>query len=58
MEYGPGAFDTRPTVFADAPILDPIWTVEDVDLEDIVLAYMSQAGQAERQRRAALRVQR
>lgn len=45
-------------VRTDAPILDPTWTVEAVDLEDIVLAYMSQAGHAERQRRAALRVQR
>jgi len=27
----------------DAPILDPAWTVEQVSLEDLVLAYMGQA---------------
>ena len=27
----------------DGPILDPAWTVEDVSLEDLVLAYMGQA---------------
>ena len=25
---------------SDGPILDPAWTVEEVSLEDIVLAYM------------------
>jgi ABC-2 type transport system ATP-binding protein len=30
------------------PILDPAWTVEQVDLEDIVLAYMGRAADAER----------
>jgi ABC-2 type transport system ATP-binding protein len=29
-------------VRTDQPILDPTWTVEPVDLEDLVLAYMSQ----------------
>ena len=30
-------------VQSEAPILDPAWTVEQVGLEDLVLAYMSQA---------------
>ncbi|HXN61516.1 MAG TPA: ABC transporter ATP-binding protein [Acidimicrobiales bacterium] len=33
------------------PILDPSWTVEDLDLEDLVLAYMGQAGGSTRKRR-------
>jgi Phage integrase, N-terminal SAM-like domain len=33
-------------VRTDAPILDPAWTVEQVGLEDLVLAYMSQASNA------------
>jgi ABC-2 type transport system ATP-binding protein len=36
----------------DAPILDPAWTVEEVGLEDLVLAYMGQAATASRQRPA------
>ena len=32
------------------PILDPAWTVEEVGLEDLVLAYMGQAASAARQR--------
>jgi ABC-2 type transport system ATP-binding protein len=28
----------------DEPIHDPTWTVEGLDLEDLVLAYMSRAG--------------
>jgi ABC-2 type transport system ATP-binding protein len=32
------------------PILDPAWTVEDIGLEDLVLAYMGQAAAAGRQR--------
>jgi ABC-2 type transport system ATP-binding protein len=44
-------------VRTDTPIHDPAWTIEDVDLEDLVLAYMSQASHAERNRRANLRVQ-
>ena len=28
----------------DEPIHDPAWTVEALDLEDLVLAYMSRAG--------------
>jgi ABC-2 type transport system ATP-binding protein len=45
-------------VRTEAPILDPAWTVEAVDLEDVVLAYMGQADHAERDRRAAVRVHR
>ncbi len=33
-------------VRTDGPVLDPAWTVEQLSLEDVVLAYMSQAGQA------------
>jgi ABC-2 type transport system ATP-binding protein len=36
---------------AESPILDPSWTVEDLDLEDLVLAYMGQAGEGTRRRR-------
>jgi ABC-2 type transport system ATP-binding protein len=32
------------------PILDPAWTVEDIGLEDLVLAYMGQAASTGRQR--------
>jgi ABC-2 type transport system ATP-binding protein len=38
-------------VRAESPILDPSWTVEDLDLEDLVLAYMGQAGEGTRRRR-------
>jgi ABC-2 type transport system ATP-binding protein len=31
-------------VRSEGPILDPAWTVEDVGLEDVVLAYMRRAG--------------
>jgi ABC-2 type transport system ATP-binding protein len=40
----------------DAPILDPAWTVEEIGLEDLVLAYMGQAAAADRQRPTALGV--
>jgi ABC-2 type transport system ATP-binding protein len=40
------------------PILDPAWTVEDVGLEDLVLAYMGQAAAADRQRPTTLGVVR
>jgi ABC-2 type transport system ATP-binding protein len=36
----------------DDPILDPAWTVEEVGLEDLVLAYMGQAAAARRRRPA------
>jgi ABC-2 type transport system ATP-binding protein len=35
----------------EGPILDPSWTVEDLDLEDLVLAYMGQAAASTRRRR-------
>ena len=35
----------------EAPILDPSWTVEDLDLEDLVLAYMGQAAASTRRQR-------
>ena len=38
-------------VRSDGPILDPSWTVEQVDLEDLVLAYMGQAGLGTRRRK-------
>jgi ABC-2 type transport system ATP-binding protein len=31
----------------DAPVLDPAWTVEEVNMEDLVLAYMGQASRPE-----------
>jgi ABC-2 type transport system ATP-binding protein len=30
-------------VRSDVPVLDPNWSVDQIDLEDLVLAYMSQA---------------
>ena len=38
-------------VRCDGPVLDPAWTVEDLDLEDLVLAYMGQADAGSRRRR-------
>jgi ABC-2 type transport system ATP-binding protein len=38
------------------PVLDPAWTVRPVSLEDLVLAYMSQPGDAVRARRPGLEV--
>jgi ABC-2 type transport system ATP-binding protein len=37
-------------VRSDSPIHDPAWTVEEVSMEDLVLAYMGQAGEAEHRR--------
>jgi ABC-2 type transport system ATP-binding protein len=37
-------------VRCDGPVLDPAWTVEDLSLEDLVLAYMARAGTAGRTR--------
>ena len=34
----------------DGPVLDPAWTVEDLNLEDLVLAYMGNASTARRAR--------
>jgi ABC-2 type transport system ATP-binding protein len=45
-------------VRADAPIHDPAWTVTQVGLEDMVLAYMSQPADPEPGRRPALEVAR
>jgi len=39
-------------VRCDGPILDPSWSVEQLDLEDLVLAYMGQAGGGTRRRRS------
>ena len=38
-------------VRSEGPILDPSWSVEQLDLEDLVLAYMGQAGLGTRRRR-------
>jgi ABC-2 type transport system ATP-binding protein len=38
----------------DGPIHDPAWTVEEVGMEDLVLAYMGQAAAASRHRRPSL----
>jgi ABC-2 type transport system ATP-binding protein len=43
-------------VRTDGPILDPAWTVKPVTLDDLVLAYMSQARDADLVRRPALGV--
>jgi ABC-2 type transport system ATP-binding protein len=45
-------------VRTDGPVHDPAWTVEQLSLEDMVLAYMSQAGRAERVRRSKMGVLR
>jgi ABC-2 type transport system ATP-binding protein len=37
-------------VRSEGPIHDPAWTVEQVSMEDLVLAYMVQAGEAEHRR--------
>ena len=37
-------------VRCDGPVLDPAWTVEELSLEDIVLAYMGHASTARRAR--------
>jgi ABC-2 type transport system ATP-binding protein len=41
-------------VRSEGPILDPAWSIEDLDLEDLVLAYMTRA--VERNRRPTLEV--
>jgi ABC-2 type transport system ATP-binding protein len=43
-------------VRTSGPILDPAWTVRPVGLEDMVLAYMSQPGDAARADRAGLEI--
>jgi ABC-2 type transport system ATP-binding protein len=49
--------DRQTTLFVrtEGPILDPSWTVEQVSMEDLVLAYMGQADGSSRRRRQALR---
>jgi ABC-2 type transport system ATP-binding protein len=42
----------------EGPVLDPTWTVEEVTLDDLVLAYMGQAATAKRQGKHRLEVQR
>jgi ABC-2 type transport system ATP-binding protein len=42
----------------EAPILDPAWTVSELTLEDLVLAYMSRTRDADRNARPVLEVQR
>ena len=42
----------------EAPILDPAWTVSELTLEDLVLAYMSRPTAADRNVRPVLEVQR
>jgi ABC-2 type transport system ATP-binding protein len=41
-----------------SPIVDPTWTVEQLDLEDLVLAYMGRAAEGERMRPRLVEVQR
>jgi ABC-2 type transport system ATP-binding protein len=43
-------------VRTSGPVLDPAWTVRPVSLEDMVLAYMSQPGNAARADRAGLEI--
>jgi ABC-2 type transport system ATP-binding protein len=43
---------------SEGPVLDPTWTVEQVTLDDLVLAYMGQAATAQRQGKHRLEVQR
>jgi ABC-2 type transport system ATP-binding protein len=43
-------------VRTEEPVLDPAWTVKPVSLEDLVLAYMSQPGDAMRARRPGLEI--
>jgi ABC-2 type transport system ATP-binding protein len=49
---------TTLTVRTGGAVHDPAWTVEQLSLEDLVLAYMSQAADARRNHRPALEVQR
>jgi ABC-2 type transport system ATP-binding protein len=49
---------TSVLVRTEAPILDPAWTVGELDLEDLVLAYMSGAKTVDGARRPALEVLR
>ena len=55
-----GHTDKQSTLFVrtDDPILDPAWTVKPVTLDDLVIAYMSQARDTEPARRSELGVVR
>jgi ABC-2 type transport system ATP-binding protein len=44
-------------VRTDGPVLDPVWMVEQLSLEDLVLAYMGRASASARSRRRVLEVQ-
>jgi ABC-2 type transport system ATP-binding protein len=44
-------------VRTDGPVLDPVWMVEQLSLEDLVLAYMSRANETTRADRPVLEVQ-
>jgi ABC-2 type transport system ATP-binding protein len=44
-------------VRTEGPILDPAWAVEEVGLEDVVLAYMGRTEAASRESRALTAVQ-
>jgi ABC-2 type transport system ATP-binding protein len=52
--------DRQTTVLVrhDGPILDPAWTVSELGLEDLVLAYMARPATGVRNGRAALEVLR
>jgi ABC-2 type transport system ATP-binding protein len=41
-------------VRTEGPVHDPAWTVEELSLEDLVLAYMSEAGASQRKPRPRL----
>ena len=43
---------------SEDPILDPAWTVEQITLDDLVLAYMTQAAADRTTRKGALELQR
>jgi ABC-2 type transport system ATP-binding protein len=45
-------------VRTSGPVIDPAWTISQVGLEDIVLAYMSLDASVPRRRRPALEVQK
>jgi ABC-2 type transport system ATP-binding protein len=45
-------------VRADGPIVDPAWTVDQLNLEDLVLAYMGRAAEGERVRPRLVEIQR
>jgi ABC-2 type transport system ATP-binding protein len=49
------ARQTTLIVRTDGPVLDPAWTVEDLDLEDLVLAYLTRAAEQNLPRRLEIR---